>query len=287
MHLLQAQATLNKSEADKLKLQEELEAAKRALESGGNEKQELQGTLDRAQQAASVPDPAIGTGDVPAVTWEGGAVRGSGGLNRAQANKFLHFLAISSALPYIAQLLQAQAALNTSEADKLKLQEELEAAKRALESSGNEKQELQGTLDLAQQAASVPDPAIGTGDVPAVTWEGGAVRGSGGLNRAKANKFLHFLAISSALPYIAQLLQAQADKLKLQEELEAAKRALESIRKENRDWQAKLDIALGLGLEVYVGTIYMMCYHGNLSPIRNDRGCQNARILVYVRLVFG
>ncbi len=109
-------------------------------------------------------------------------------------NNLLHFLAISSALPYIAQLLQAQA-------DKLKLQEELEAAKRALESSGNEKQALQGTLDRAQQAASVPDPAIGTGDVPAVTWEGGAVRGSGGLNRAQANKFLHFLAISSALPY--------------------------------------------------------------------------------------
>ena len=41
--------------------------------------------------------------------------------------------------------------MSTSEADKLKLQEELEAAKRALESSGNEKQALQGTLDLAQQ----------------------------------------------------------------------------------------------------------------------------------------
>ncbi len=38
-----------------------------------------------------------------------------------------------------------------AQADKLKLQEELEAAKRALESSGNEKQALQGTLDLAQQ----------------------------------------------------------------------------------------------------------------------------------------
>ncbi len=55
-----------------------------------------------------------------------------------------------------------------AQADKLTLQEELEAAKRALESSGNEKQALQGTLDLAQQAASVPDPAIGTGDVPAM-----------------------------------------------------------------------------------------------------------------------
>ena len=74
---------------------------------------------------------------------------------------------------------------------------------------------------------------------------------------------------------------------KLEGELKVAAGALESIRKEKRDWQAKLDIALGLGLEVHMGIIYMMCYHGNLSPIRNDRGCQNARILVYVRIVFG
>ena len=58
--------------------------------------------------------------------------------------------------------------MSTSEADKLTLQGEMEAAKRALESIGNEKHALQGTLDLAQQAASVPDPAIGTGDVPAL-----------------------------------------------------------------------------------------------------------------------
>ncbi len=58
--------------------------------------------------------------------------------------------------------------MSTSEADKLKLQGELEVAKRALESSRNEKQALQGKLDLAQQAASVPDPGIGTGDVPAM-----------------------------------------------------------------------------------------------------------------------
>ena len=89
------------------------------------------------------------------------------GTNRAQTNNLLHFLAfIRSAVP--AQLSHAQAALSTSEADKLKLQGELEVAKRALESSRNEKQALQGKLDLAQQAASVPDPGIGTGDVPAM-----------------------------------------------------------------------------------------------------------------------
>ena len=81
--------------------------------------------------------------------------------------------------------------------------------------------------------------------------------------------------------------EKQALQAKLEGELKVAAGALKSIRKEKRDWQAKLDIALGLGLEVYMGTIYMMCYHGNLSPIRNDRGCQNARILVYVRTVFG
>jgi hypothetical protein len=115
-------------------------------------------------------------------------------------------------------LSRAQAALSTSEADKLKLQGELKAADRLLKSSRKENTELQA---------------------------------------------------------------------KLEGELKVAAGALKSIRKEKRDWQAKLDIALGLGLEVYMGTIYMMCYHGNLSPIRNDRGCQNARILVYVRLVFG
>ena len=81
--------------------------------------------------------------------------------------------------------------------------------------------------------------------------------------------------------------EKQALQAKLEGELNVAAGALESIRKEKRDWQAKLDIALGLGLEVYMCIICMMCYHGNLSPIRNDRGCQNARILVYVRLVFG
>ena len=56
--------------------------------------------------------------------------------------------------------------------------------------------------NLAGSSASVPDPAIGTGDVPAMmgrrcsSWEWG-----GGLNRAEANNLLHFLAISSALPY--------------------------------------------------------------------------------------
>ena len=95
-------------------------------------------------------------------------------------------------------------------------------------------------------------------------------------------------------PVPAQLSQAQAalsaseaDKLKLQGELKVAADELESIHKENKEWQDKLDVALGLGLEVYVGIIYMMCYHGNLSPIHNDRVWQNARILVNVRLVFG
>ncbi len=91
---------MSRAQADKLKLQEELEVAKRALESSGNEKKALQGTLDLAQQY------------------------------------------------------------------KLKLQGELKAADRLLESSRKENTELQGTLNLAQQSASVPDPAIGTGDVP-------------------------------------------------------------------------------------------------------------------------
>ena len=95
-------------------------------------------------------------------------------------------------------------------------------------------------------------------------------------------------------PVPAQLSQAQAalntsetEQSRLRGELTAAEGLLKSIRNEKRDWQAKLDIALGLGLEVYMCIICMMCYHGNLSPIRNDRGCQNARILVYVRIVFG
>ena len=58
--------------------------------------------------------------------------------------------------------------MSTSEADKLKLQGELKVADGLLESSRKENTELQGTLDLAQQAASVPDPAIGTGDVSAL-----------------------------------------------------------------------------------------------------------------------
>ena len=105
--------------------------------------------------------------------------------NRAQTNNLLHFLAfIRYAVP--AQLSHAQAALSTSEADKLKLQEELEYTKRAseadklklqgelkgadglLESTRTENRALQAKLDLAQQSASVPDPAIGTGDVPAM-----------------------------------------------------------------------------------------------------------------------
>ena len=67
-------------------------------------------------------------------------------------------------------------------ADKHKLQGELEVAKRALESIGNEKQALQGKLDLAQQAASVPDPAIGTGDVPAMMGRRVQFVEVGGLN---------------------------------------------------------------------------------------------------------
>ena len=58
--------------------------------------------------------------------------------------------------------------MSTSEADKLTLQGELKAAAGELDSSRKENTELQGTLNLAQQAASVPDPAIGTGDVPAL-----------------------------------------------------------------------------------------------------------------------
>jgi hypothetical protein len=81
--------------------------------------------------------------------------------------------------------------------------------------------------------------------------------------------------------------EKQALHAKLEGELKVAAGALKSIRKEKKDWQARLDVALGLGLEVYMCIICMMCYHGNLSPIRNDRGCQNARILVYVRIVFG
>jgi hypothetical protein len=52
-----------------------------------------------------------------------------------------------------------------SEADKLKLRGDLEVAKRALESIREENTEWQAKLDLAQQVASVPNPAIGMGDV--------------------------------------------------------------------------------------------------------------------------
>ena len=55
----------------------------------------------------------------------------------------------------------------TSEAATLKLQGQLNAAAAALESTHKENTEWQAKLNLTQQVASVPDPAIGTGDVPA------------------------------------------------------------------------------------------------------------------------
>jgi hypothetical protein len=75
-----------------------------------------------------------------------------------------------------------------------------------------------------------------------LSWEGGAVSWKWGLNRAQTNNLpLPCIHPRSAVP--AQLLQAQADKLKLQGELEVAERALESSRKESTELQGKLDLA--------------------------------------------
>ena len=147
-----------------------------------------------------------------------------------------------------------------------------------LESTRTENRALQAKLDLAQQ-----DKLTLQGELKEAHTTGGAA-----LNTSETEQS----RLRGELTGAEGLLQStrtekQALQAKLEGELKVAAGALKSIRKEKMDWQAKLDIALGLGLEVYMGTIYMMCYHGNLSPIRNDRGCQNARILVYVRLVFG